>query len=128
MTDIQDFQVRIAENNEKLGWYDDERTIDDDVALIHSEVSEMLEAWRAWDLEDKTRELCMHEHEEDSFDGSYCHPNHVCKPQGFGSEAADVFIRLLDACLRRGVDLDFEVDRKIRFNETRSFRHGGKKL
>ncbi len=128
MSDIQDYQERIAENNRKLGWYDDGRTVGDDVALIHSEVSEILEAWRAWLMEDKTREKCMHEHPEDSLDGSYCHPNHVCKPEGVGSECADVAIRLMDACKRWGIDLDFEIDRKITFNETRSFRHGNKNL
>lgn len=106
---LKDMQAEIREVNEANGWYEDERTVGDDVALLHSEVSEMFEAYRDGGLADQTAR----------YDG----PN---KPEGFGSECADVLIRLLDTCERRGVDLDFEYARKSAHNRTRGYRHGGK--
>jgi NTP pyrophosphatase (non-canonical NTP hydrolase) len=48
------------------------------------------------------------------------------KPEGVGSEFADILIRLLDEAERQGIDLDFEYARKVAFNRTRGHRHGGK--
>lgn len=100
--------------NRANGWYEAERTVGDDIALLHSEASEMLEAYRDGGLEDQTGLPSM--------------PGALPKPEGFGSEAADVLIRLLDTCKRRGVDLGAEYHRKIAFNKTRGHRHGGKAL
>ncbi len=62
----------------------------DYVALLHTEVSEMLEAFIDHRLADATEANCTH-------DGPSC-SNHPGKPEGVGSEAADVLIRLLDMC------------------------------
>lgn len=106
-------QRRVREVNEANGWYEKDRTVGDDIALLHSEASEMLEAYRDHGLEDVT----------DVTDDLS-----LAKPEGFGSEAADVFIRLLDTCERRGVNLAYEFERKLAFNATRGNRHGGKNL
>ena len=103
------YQVNLAN-----GWFEDERTVGDDIALLHSEASEMLEAYRDGGLADQTQERAE--------SGS------PPKPEGFGSEAADVLIRLLDTCLRRDVDLAWEFGRKLEYNATRGNRHGGKLL
>jgi hypothetical protein len=39
--------LAVRKTNQQNGWYDDARTVGDDVALLHSEVSEMFEAYRA---------------------------------------------------------------------------------
>lgn len=52
----------------------------------------------------------------------------VGKPEGVGSEFADILIRLLDECQRQGIDLTWEYERKIAFNKTRGHRHGGKRV
>jgi NTP pyrophosphatase (non-canonical NTP hydrolase) len=48
------------------------------------------------------------------------------KPEGFGIEIADEFIRLLHLCAYYKLDIDQLIDTKMRYNETRSYRHGNK--
>lgn len=64
------------------------------IALIGTEVSEMIEAVRKGDIENE------------------------------GEEAADIFIRLLDYCGAIGIDLYDEVKKKLVTNSKRPFRHG----
>lgn len=83
--------------NKANGWFDDDRSAGTDLALLHSEVSEMFEAYRDHGLEDVTLKLCK------VFDHSHPTPvghPHRCKPEGFGSEAADVLVRYLDTMYR----------------------------
>lgn len=111
---IEQMTQEVFEVNDANGWFESERTFGEDIALLHSEVSEMLEAFRAHGYDDATAEA--------SGDGK------PIKPEGVGSEAADVLIRLLDTCRRRGIDLRSEYERKIAFNRTRGYKHGGKNL
>lgn len=106
------------------GWHDSERTFGEDIALLHSEASEALEAFREHGLDDATEKLCP----TSTLEHASLMAPHNCKPEGVGSELADVLIRLLDTAGRYGVDLGFEVARKLAYNETRGHRHGGKKL
>lgn len=102
----------VAQLNKAKGWYDEPRSFGDLIALLHSEVSEMLEAYRDFGLE--------------SVLGA--RGESWAKPEGVGAEAADVLIRLLDICGRYGIDLEAETERKLAYNRTRSHRHGGKRL
>lgn len=107
---IAKMTAEVREVNTANGWFDSERSVGEGLALLHSEVSEWLEAFRSWKLEDATKGV----------------PD--AKPEGVGSEAADVLIRLLDECERQGIDLAFEYRRKITHNRTRGYRHGGRVL
>lgn len=111
---LSTMQREVRDVNEANGWFDNDRTFGEDIALLHSEVSEMLEAFRTGRYEDQT---------EPTIDATK-----MPKPEGVGSEAADVLVRLLDTCERAGIDLAFEFHRKMAYNATRGHRHGNKAL
>ena len=164
----------ITAMNTKNGWRDRKLNVPESLALIHSEVSEALEAFRDHGLEDATQPASSA-----GVDGVARLP----KPEGVGAELADVFIRCLDhldrfgesaaelplghsvsnasppkawtfgqhifylhqsihgssgvtgiikalyaVCHRCNIDLPTEVRRKLDYNKTRPYRHGGKNL
>lgn len=134
---IQQMQAEVVQVERDLGWTGpgvDAGSFGDRIALLHSEVSEALEAYRRWGVADATEQRG-----DGDGHGRWCKahgwagpcPSEQCplpKPEGVGSEFADVFIRLLTECERFGVDLDAEYERKVAYNRTRPVRHGGKAL
>lgn len=117
-------QVRCYDQAKASGFHDRShaRSFGDDIALLHSELSEALEAYRTHGFEDAT---------EEEYPADYTGDPELlppAKPEGVGSELADVLIRLLDTCQSRNINLLAEYNRKMAYNATRSHRHGGKKL
>lgn len=51
----------------------------------------------------------------------------TAKPMGVGSELADVVIRVMDLAQAAGIDLVYEMERKMEYNKSRPHRHGGKR-
>lgn len=132
---LNEWAAEIHQNAVDHGWWDEERSFGDIVALCHSELSEALEAyrnkeenlWYACTLEgvDPTDE-CYDLEENCPFrDGSPCRK---IKPEGVAVEMIDCMIRILDWCGREGVDVDALLQAKHKYNKTRPYRHGGKTL
>lgn len=128
---LAEMAAEVEQVNREKGWYDDDRSFGELIALLHSEVSEALEAYRThgldpwWEIQiphtEGGIEVTTLEAVPKAWDSN-------AKPEGVGSELADVLIRLLDMAQRYGIDLDAEYRRKIEYNKTRPYRHGGKKL
>ena len=114
---LADMSDEVYRYNLEKGWEPDpDRTFGDECALLHSEVSEALEAYRTWRFEDMTNTL-------------YNNPiADLPKPEGVGSEFADILVRLLHYAKTHDIDLEYEFDRKMDYNRLRPYRHGGKLL
>jgi NTP pyrophosphatase (non-canonical NTP hydrolase) len=108
---FEEMAQEVHDVNHANGWFDSGRTVGEGIALLHSEVSEAFDAWRKHGFEDVTTESLPAD-----------------KPEGYGSELADVLIRLLDQADRDGVNLVAEFERKLAYNRTRGYRHGGRKI
>ena len=78
----------------KSGFYHRDREVPELIALLHSELSEALEADRNGD------EI------------------------GFAVEIADCFIRLGDACAYWRIDIESEIKKKMKINKNREMLHG----
>jgi len=87
----------------------------EDMALIHSEVSEALEEYR-FGL--NPNDLGYEEQDDRG--------RKPMKPVGIPSELADVIIRVLHVCGKHGIDIENAVNEKMKFNESRPYKHGKK--
>jgi NTP pyrophosphatase (non-canonical NTP hydrolase) len=83
------------------GWWDEPRELGTQIALMHSELSEALEAAREGKLEGK---------------------------DGVAEEFADTIIRIMDTCGHYDINLEEELLKKMMYNRGRDYRHGDKEF
>jgi len=107
--------------------------------LVHSEISEAFEAYR----KDKYARLTDFEalvsksriiQKDPSYVGTIS-PEFAwktkfesCIKDSFEDELADVIIRLLALCAENNIDIERHIQLKMKYNELRGFKYGGKKF
>jgi NTP pyrophosphatase (non-canonical NTP hydrolase) len=106
-TSINSLTTKVHENAINHGWWQDERSFGDIIALCHAELSEALEEYRNG-----------HKPNETYLNGE--------KPEGIPTELADVVIRIMDYCGHTGIDLEKAITKKMEYNKTRPYKHGDK--
>lgn len=115
------------EQSESKGFHEEDRGLPEEIALIHSEVSEWLEEYRDGhgpeehyyrNPEDKTQTR--------SYFQNFMELGTPWKPEGQAAEAADIIIRIMDACgnPNRPIDIARAVFEKFQYNKTRPHKHG----
>lgn len=115
LNELRDAALKIAVDH---GFKD--ASVPEDIALMHSELSEALEDYRAGA---KPAEFTY-----DALKSVIVPDSEVrhSKPTGIPSEMADVVIRVLHFCGKHGIDLERAVTEKMRYNSLRPFKHGNK--
>lgn len=111
------------------GWYDESRTFGDRIALCHSELSEALEEHR--NGHHMSEVYYKHSCALADWNETWLEkPSCTCtpKPEGIPIELADTVIRILDMCAAENIDIVGALQVKVRFNNSRPYRHGGKAL
>lgn len=115
LNDLRDLCLQIAKDH---GFTD--ASIGEDIALIHSELSEALEEHR----KGRESEWIWYENE---FGGpaEWRDPitERLNKPCGIPIEMADAIIRILHFCGKHDIDIGRAVLEKIEYNKTRPYKH-----
>ena len=88
----------------KHGWHDTPRSDGEVLCLMHSEISEALQALRDGNLPDK----------------------HCPQFSSLEVELADVVIRIMDYAGDKSLDIAGAIEVKMAYNETRPYKHGKK--
>tara|TARA_Y100000592_G_scaffold54802_1_gene86370 strand:- start:16 stop:351 length:336 start_codon:yes stop_codon:yes gene_type:complete len=107
---VNDCVHQSYQNALQKGWWEDERSVGELIALMHSELSEALEEHRNGHSVEKV----------------YYNDNKPNKPEGVAVELADCVIRIFDFCGRYDIDLESILKLKMEYNSTRPYRHGNK--
>lgn len=125
MKRLNEWAAIIHANAVEHGWWDEERSFGEIVALCHSELSEALEEYR----NKKPNAYCVCKLDDFIYgvDDPDCW-NDEDKPEGIAVEMIDCVIRILDWCGANCIDVDALMEAKHAYNRTRPYRHGGKTI
>jgi len=114
----------IYEANKAKGFWDDERNVGETLMLVVTELAEAMEVHRkTGDIRiDPGDKKTVEGVSEELFPSTFV----MLAKDTFGDEIADALIRIFDLAGGFGIDLDFHVSQKLRYNATREHKHGKK--
>lgn len=122
MNTLNELAQHVHRNAKDKGFFEKEKNIGEMLCLIHSEVSEALEADR------KDRYLPVQPlgvlgwvSDKDFKESFMMHVKGT-----FEEEMADIIIRVLDMCAFKNIDIDTMVEIKMRYNSLREKYHSKK--
>ena len=141
MKGLNEIAKVVHENAVAHGWWDEQRSFPEIIALVHSELSEALEEYRDGKpllyFPCNAGGVCTEDRGEAGVTcGSRTYnpeiPEAPCtaksdKPEGVAIELADAIIRILDYCAEAGIDIEEAIAIKHEYNKSRPYRHGGKR-
>ena len=118
---ITDLSFEIHKNNVAKGFYDKKTSTAERLALVHSEVSEALEA----DRKDRRSSIAGIDASflnlsDDDFKAYF----ETYIKDTFEDELADAMIRLMDMSAYEFVDIGLHIEAKLRYNKLRPYKHG----
>jgi len=130
---LNELAKEIHKNAADHGWWDEERSFGEIIALCHSELSEALEEYRGGNAGTyypcpigcparRGEITCRAGYDRVKCTNLTAPP----KPEGIPIELADCIIRILDYCGKSGIDIDEAIRIKHEYNKTRPWKHGGK--
>ena len=129
MIELNKLASQIYEGNAEKGFWDgsskdvkDKKEVALKLMLIVSELGEAMESHR----KGKFANIEMYKHDMEVFPASFT-DNFVDRiKDSFEDEIADTIIRLFDMAGGLGIDLEFHIEIKLKYNATREKLHGKK--
>lgn len=146
---LKDISDEIRKINDKNGWtypknaWENDLFIPNKIALMHSELSEALEAFRGSKIFtpitiNQLNAFGKPLHHDGKYyaniDGIQAELGYMRKPTEseiqdlFFFELADEVIRVLDASTGLGIDLEYYIKEKLKKNAKRGWKHDGKRI
>lgn len=122
---INELAKQIHQNAVDKGFFEKERNIGEMLCLIHSEVSEALEAERTGSYAD----IGYYENKCAEFPDNELRNKTLFETQiknTFEDELADIMIRVMDLAAFKGIDLEKHIKLKMQYNSQREKYHGKK--
>lgn len=123
LSNVNELAKEVYRRNVEKGFYQKEKNIGEMIALLHSELSEALECDRKdryANADNETWDMLDASPDEMSFADLF----RETVKDTFEDEIADTFIRLLDISGFLEIDLERHIKYKMKYNETREFKHG----